>query len=283
MTGPLLSIALIVLIAFDASFDGSTCAIGCGLPNGLLIALLAALAAPLAAIELSSITTAAGARCSTPVLILTMEAWIATIYLMPADTSSQIVLASIGTIIIGSMALSVVSLAKSKQLRGVFTGASITVATSSYVAMGFGLLLLIRREHSAWWILGIIAIIKMCDTGAFFVGSNLGRHKLIPWISPAKTWEGLIGGLITAGITSMLLAIASDKWLPDEPYISMQTAFLVGILFGFLGQLGDLLMSVFKRDSGIKDASSVLPGLGGVLDVLDSLLLVGPAAYWLLS
>jgi phosphatidate cytidylyltransferase len=77
--------------------------------------------------------------------------------------------------------------------------------------------------------------------------------------------------------------MASDKWLPAEPHIPMHSAFGIGLMFGFLGQVGDLVMSVFKRDSGLKDASNVLPGLGGVLDVLDSLLLVGPAAYWFLS
>ena len=184
ITGPLLSIVLIGIIALDANLDGYTCSCGT-LPNGLLIALLAAIAAPFAAIELCSIATSAGARCSTPVLILTMEAWIAAIYLMPEGVSATTVMATMATIIVCSMVLSVVSLAKGKQLKGVFTGAAITVATSSYVAMGMGLFLLVRKEHSAWWIFGIIAIIKMCDTGAFFVGCNFGKHKLIPWVSPA--------------------------------------------------------------------------------------------------
>jgi phosphatidate cytidylyltransferase len=122
----------------------------------------------------------------------------------------------------------------------------------------------------------------MCDTGAFFVGCSIGKRKLIPWISPAKSWEGLIGGLATASITALLLAAANNHWLPTEPTIPLIYAAFLGLLFGLLGQLGDLLMSIFKRDSGIKDASAVLPGLGGILDVLDSLLIVSPIAYWLL-
>lgn len=283
ITGPLLSAALIALVAFDASLEGVTCDCGWPIQGGLLLAILAAIVAPFASIELKSIAANVGVRCSTLVLILTMEAWIIAIYLMPATASPATVMAIMGSIVLCSTVLSVLSLSKGKDLGGVFCGAAVTVATSSYVAVGIGFLLLIRKEHSAWWILGIIAIVKMCDTGAFFFGSNFGRHKLIPWISPAKTWEGLIGGLLTAGVTAALLAVASDKWLPAEVHVSIQGAFGLGVVFGILGQGGDLLMSVFKRDSGIKDASSVLPGLGGVLDVLDSILLVGPAAYWLLN
>ena len=122
----------------------------------------------------------------------------------------------------------------------------------------------------------------MCDTGAFFVGCNFGKHKLIPWVSPAKTWEGLLGGVVTAALTAVGLAALSNTYLQSEEPIMLGYAAILGIIFGALGQLGDLLISVFKRDSGIKDASSVLPGLGGILDVLDSLLIVSAVAYWLL-
>jgi phosphatidate cytidylyltransferase len=240
------------------------------------------LVAPLAALEFDAMAKNAGIRCSVPMLILSMEAWIATVYLVPSSIATASAIALMATVLVGSFALSVICLSKGKELRGVIAGSTFTVATAAYVAMGFGLLLLIRRDHSAWWILGIIAVVKMCDTGAFFVGCNFGKHKLIPWVSPAKTWEGLLGGVATASLTAVGLAALSNTYLPSEPHIMFGYAALLGILFGALGQLGDLLISVFKRDSGIKDASSVLPGLGGVLDVLDSLLIVSAVAYWLL-
>ena len=215
-------------------------------------------------------------------LIISMEAWIAAIYLMPPSIPSAKVLAIMATIMVGSVGLSTICLARGRELKGVLSGSMFTVATSAYIAMGCGLLLLLRRDHSAWWIVGVIAVVKMCDTGAFFVGSNFGKHKLIPWISPGKTWEGFIGGLATASLTALGLAAANNHWLQDEPAIPLIYAAALGVLFGLLGQLGDLIMSAFKRDSGMKDASSVLPGLGGILDVLDSLLLVSPAAFWLL-
>jgi phosphatidate cytidylyltransferase len=221
-------------------------------------------------------------RCSVPMITLLMEVWIIAVYLLPETMPAAKAIAIFASIVVIGFAFTVFILSRGKQLQGVISGATYTVATSSYVALGFGLLLLLRRDHSAWWIFGVIAIVKMCDTGAFFVGCNFGKRKLIPWISPAKTWEGLIGGLATASITAMLLAAANNHWLVDEPTIPLVFAAFLGVLFGLLGQLGDLLMSIFKRDSGLKDASSVLPGLGGVLDVLDSLLIVAPIAYWLL-
>lgn len=282
ITGPLLSIALIALIYFDECIGTTTCECGIVFQPGLLIAILAMLTAPLAALEFGSMATNLRIRCSIPMLILSMAAWIVAVYLIPSHMQVEKALAIFATILVLSFVLTVFMLARGKQLEGVLSGASFTVATAGYVALGFGLLLLLRRDHSAWWIMGIIAIVKVCDTGAFFVGCNYGKTKLIPWISPAKTWEGLIGGLAAASITAVLLASANNHWLVNEPKISLILAAFIGVLFGLLGQLGDLLMSVFKRDSGIKDASTVLPGLGGILDVLDSLLIVSPIAYWLL-
>ena len=282
LTGPLLSIALIVLIYFDNTLGCITCQCGTLLQPGLLIAILAMLAAPLVALEFGAMAIKLQLRCNVFILTLLMEIWIATVYLLPETMPNSKAIALFSTILVLGFAFTVFMLSRNKQLQGVMSGATFTIATSSYVALGFGLLLLLRRDHSAWWILGVIAIVKMCDTGAFFIGCNFGKRKLIPWISPAKSWEGLIGGLATASITATILAAVNNHWLPYEPTIPLVYAAFLGILFGLLGQLGDLLMSVFKRDSEIKDTSTVLPGLGGVLDVLDSLLIVAPIAYWLL-
>ncbi|MDP7005206.1 MAG: phosphatidate cytidylyltransferase [Phycisphaerales bacterium] len=282
ITGPLLSIALIVLIYFDDQLGCITCNLGTALQPGLLIAVLAMLVAPLVALEFSAIAQNSGIRCSVPMLVISMESWIAAIYLMPSEFTTIKIVAILTTIMVCSFGLSVITLSRGKHLKGVISGSTFTVATAAYVAMGFGLFLLLRRDHSAWWIVGVIAIVKMCDTGAFFVGCNIGKRKLIPWVSPAKTWEGLVGGLATAALTAVLLAAANNQWLSNEPTIPLIYAAALGLLFGLLGQLGDLVISVFKRDSGIKDSSSILPGLGGVLDVVDSLLLVSPAAFWLL-
>ncbi|MDP6987064.1 MAG: phosphatidate cytidylyltransferase [Phycisphaerales bacterium] len=281
ITGFLLVGGLLTLFAFDQRIGSVQWCCG-SLPQGLLLAALGMIAAPLAAIEFGSLCRGVHERCSMPVLLLSIEAWILLYFMLPESTPASRVLGLVGTLVISSMAISILVLSRGRDLRGVLAGSGLTVGVAAYLAIGLGMLLLIRREHAVWWVAGIIAIVKMCDTGAFFVGCNFGRHKLIPWISPGKTWEGLAGGLLTAVGTAVLLAFASERWLPMEPVIPIGAAVLLGLLFGFAGQCGDLVMSVFKRDSGLKDTSSVLPGLGGVLDVFDSLLLVAPLAYWLL-
>lgn len=128
-------------------------------------------------------------------------------------------------------------------------------------------------------LLYFIVVTKSADTGAYFVGRSLGRHKLAPRISPAKTVEGTIGGIVTAAATGLLfwaLFRHSGHALtcPGE-------ATALGGVLGFWGQIGDLFESCLKRQAGVKDSSDWLPGIGGVLDLLDSILWNGPLfAFW---
>ena len=141
--------------------------------------------------------------------------------------------------------------------------------------------LMLRQAHGAWVLCGAILIVKTADIGAYAVGCSIGRTKLIPWLSPKKTWEGLIGGIITAAISGALLAWASQA-LPEYDRYSIGWGALYGVLAALVGLLGDLIASAMKRDARIKDSSTILPGLGGVVDTMDSLLLVGPLAWWML-
>jgi len=121
----------------------------------------------------------------------------------------------------------------------------------------------------------LILVTKMGDVGAYLIGNEFGRHGLIPEISPKKTVEGTIGGLIF----SVASALASKAYLPTFSYIHL--AFL-GLLLGILAQVGDLAESLLKRDCGAKDAGSNLPGFGGMLDLVDSLLFTVPIFYFYL-
>jgi len=113
-----------------------------------------------------------------------------------------------------------------------------------------------------------------CDTGAYFVGKLLGRHKLSPNISPKKTWEGAIAGFITAILVSM--------WLKKlfEIDITYHQAAMLGVAVGIAGQISDLAESVIKRSCNVKDSSSLLPGHGGILDRFDSYILLAPVYYY---
>lgn len=140
-------------------------------------------------------------------------------------------------------------------------------------------LVLLRQDHGAWWVMAFLIIVIASDTGAYATGLLLGRHPMAPRISPKKTWEGFAGAAVAAVIAGILLA-----WLMlDLPWWS---GIVLGLVILGTATAGDLGESMVKRDLGIKDMSSWLPGHGGVLDRLDSILpsAVGALAlYYLLT
>ena len=127
------------------------------------------------------------------------------------------------------------------------------------------------------WLLLALLTVFAADTGAFLVGRVLGRHRMAPNVSPGKTWEGAAGGLACAAAAAIALGL-----LPGLSAPRWQLA-VIGATVGVLAQVGDLLESRVKRVSNVKDAGSVIPGHGGVLDRLDSLVLSVPAVYYLLA
>ena len=127
------------------------------------------------------------------------------------------------------------------------------------------------------WLLLALLTVFAADTGAFLVGRVLGRHRMAPNVSPGKTWEGAAGGLACAAAAAIALGL-----LPGLSAPRWQLA-VIGATVGVLAQVGDLLESRVKRVSDVKDAGSVIPGHGGVLDRLDSLVLSVPAVYYLLA
>jgi len=152
-----------------------------------------------------------------------------------------------------------------------------------YVAGFWSFLLLIRelpREYphinyasAGTWLVMMIATVWICDTAAYHVGMAFGRHKLFERVSPKKTWEGAIGGLIFG----VLMAAASHYWFVRE--LRLIDCIVIGALVGTIGQLSDLAESLFKRDAGVKDSSTLIPGHGGVLDRFDSEMLLAPLVY----
>lgn len=131
-------------------------------------------------------------------------------------------------------------------------------------------------RDNAFLVMMIFATIWICDTAAYLFGANFGKHKLFERVSPNKTWEGAIAGLVFAVLFSILFSALLIPSLPAS------IALWLGLIIGILGQTSDLVESLFKRDAHLKDTSSMIPGHGGVLDRFDSPILIAPAAYALL-
>jgi phosphatidate cytidylyltransferase len=136
-----------------------------------------------------------------------------------------------------------------------------------------------RFTGSTASLLMLLLVVKSTDIGAYFGGRALGRHKLIPWLSPGKTWEGLACGMLTSGLVGMAFAPLVYRAFGGDQHTYWGKAFLFGIIVGGIGQAGDLLESLMKRDAGVKDSGQLVPGFGGVLDIIDSPLFAAPFAY----
>ena len=152
------------------------------------------------------------------------------------------------------------------------TGVGLGVA---YAGTCLGGWMILRQEHAAWILGGAVLTAKSCDIGAYFTGLAIGRRKLVPWLSPKKTWEGLVGGIATATLVGWGLANWSGSLADPADHIAPALGAALGAALGLMGQAGDLAESLLKRVSGAKDSGNTLPGLGGVFDVMDSLLPAG--------
>jgi phosphatidate cytidylyltransferase len=112
--------------------------------------------------------------------------------------------------------------------------------------------------------------------GAYVVGSLIGRHKMIPRISPGKTWEGFGGAIVV----STLVSVAFVHFLPNHLlHMNMRHAVILGVLLSVTAVVGDLIESIFKREANVKDCGRIFPGIGGILDLMDSLLFNAPLMY----
>jgi len=141
-----------------------------------------------------------------------------------------------------------------------------------YLGLLSAFILGIRIDFGLWPILMFVFVVKSSDIGAYAIGTLFGRHKFSPNISPGKTWEGMAGAVATAVIVALLFAAGFD-------IMSLLSAVIFGFCLAFIGQLGDLVESMLKRDAEQKDSSQNVPGFGGILDIIDSPLFAAPFAY----
>ncbi|MDP1836795.1 MAG: phosphatidate cytidylyltransferase [Chlamydiales bacterium] len=159
---------------------------------------------------------------------------------------------------------------------------AVTIFGFAYIILPLSCILCITYQFSFGnlWLIYLVFVTKITDVGAFIVGKTMGKHLLAPTVSPKKTIEGAIGGFVFAIGLSLAILFYYDHATSVGPFNTplLVEALILGIIISALAQLGDLSESLLKRNAGIKD-SSRLPGLGGVLDIMDSLIFTAPALY----
>jgi phosphatidate cytidylyltransferase len=280
ITGPLLIAFILGIVWVDASLDAF--ARERGLPQGLVLFGFSAILAVLIAREITAFLRAAAIPASMG------AAAIAALLGLFGTAGSALLSSKVGTAGGVATALSLTLLvallrmARDRDPKGSLMLVGGTLLAGVYGGVLLGFWMLVRLEHSPWLLVGAVLTTKSCDIGAYFTGMSIGRHKMIPWLSPKKTWEGLAGGVVVASAVGALLAHFGSPYLEEADRVSWVLGAIGGALMAVVGQAGDLAESAFKRDAGLKDSGRVLPGMGGVLDVLDSPLFTGPVVYWLL-
>jgi phosphatidate cytidylyltransferase len=254
---------------------------------GLLVLLLIIL--PLATEEVARLFTAENVRPYRFISAAGSGSLVLHAFLTQFPTFQPVAASTLAFIIVFVMLSAALRRAWSRQTQGAIVHMAGTVLSTLYLG-GLGWFLMALRVKHAFRVSGvqgstmivvmILLCVKFTDIGAFFGGKTLGRHKLIFWLSPGKTWEGLVCGILTAGAVGAILAM----WINPPTFpLPWWKGFVFGMVIGGIGQLGDLLESLMKRDAEVKDSGKLIPGFGGVLDVIDSPLLAAPFAYLMFS
>ena len=158
-----------------------------------------------------------------------------------------------------------------------FNSFALTMGIGLYLGwLGAHLLLLRELPAGEWWTLTVLLCDFAADTGAYFIGTRFGQHRLAPKISPRKSWEGYLGGVGTAVLFGAGVVLL---WPPAAQIQPLHGA-VIGLLVALISPLGDLAVSAFKRQAGVKDTSQLIPGHGGMMDRLDTVLIAAVLGYY---
>jgi len=173
------------------------------------------------------------------------------------------------------LAIAIYTLFSFREIKSAASEAALLFFGLLYIPYLLGYLVLLRNHPLGWqWILLIMCIVMSGDSAAYFIGCRFGKRKLYQAVSPNKSVEGAIGGVAgsVVGVLAAKMLFFAEISLPD--------ALLAAILIGTISQIGDLFESLLKRSCGVKDSGSIIPGHGGILDRLDSILFAAPVAYY---
>ena len=240
-----------------------------------LFILLVALGMCLAAVEVHGALLRKGMRSEIGLIVAGSAASVVGGYLA-ALVDMRVTPTAFVIICLGATTIAVLASRLSRGAEGFIGDVAASALVIAYIPLlGMFVPLLMGAEDGQLRILTVIICVVASDTGAYAVGSLLGRHKLAPHISPGKTWEGLAGGVAVTTVVAVLSAV----YLLDAPW---WVGILLGILVSLAATVGDLVESLLKRDAGLKDMSNFLPGHGGVMDRLDSMLVAFPMGWLVL-
>jgi len=269
----LLFVALVVLDGFwDGSINNST-----DKPvQGTALAVLILLIAIPANMEFASLADRTGAKVFLPVTIIGSIA-LSTIWYwrQSCACASELAEFRFGYILfVTSLCLLGLFFYQAWRFEtdGVIKNCGVSLLAIFYLGFLSSFILAVRIDFGPWELLMFIFTVKSSDTGAYAAGRLFGTHKLVPKISPGKTWEGMAGAVVFASVVAVLFASLCG-------IMAWPTAIVFGVVFAVCGQLADLVETMIKRDAGSKDSSEHVPGFGGVLDIIDSLLATAPLAY----
>ena len=282
--GPLLLGGLLAILWLDHFIEAR------GGPKGAGLLAVLLLVVPAATIELARLFTAKNATPFKLIAALGGALIVVHAFLTQFDAFKPIATSTLAFLIVAVPIASALRKVARRQSTEAITSMAGTLLSVMYLG-GLGWFLMAIRVKvggaGTYWsndlfvgttlhVVTILLCVKATDIGAYFTGKTLGRHKLIRWLSPGKTWEGLAGGLAVASLVGLACA-------PFLEELSWWQGLVFGAIVGFVGQCGDLLESLMKRDADVKDSGSFIPGFGGVLDVIDSPLVAAPVAYLLFS
>jgi phosphatidate cytidylyltransferase len=272
--GTLMTVAFIAMVLFDAWLDGSLSAQKPDAPiQATLLTVFFIVVAVPANLELSRLTSLAGAKIFLPLTILSV-ALLSTVWYWSQffDNRFQFAIFFFGFVVCFSVLAIFLWQGLEYAAVGAFANCGANLLALVYLGALTSFVVAVRIDFGPIAFLMYIFVVKCSDIGAYTIGRLFGKHKFSPVLSPKKTWEGMAGAVVFASVVSSIFALASDIML-------LWQAVLFGIVFAFLGQLGDLAESMLKRAAEQKDSANTVPGFGGVLDVIDSPLASGVFAY----
>jgi phosphatidate cytidylyltransferase len=267
-----MTLLFIGIAVFDGWLDGSLTASSADnrAVQATLLAILVAVALSLGGLEFARLAAAKG------LVILNPASTIGLILVSTAWYWPQVIPLGQGPYLSLVLAGVLAGLVAQQKARFGTTGTLANCGISCFSLLYLGLLgafiLAIRIDIGLWQVLMYVFVVKTSDTGAYVAGKLFGRHRLAPRISPGKTWEGLAG----AGAVAMAVSFA---FVLSFGIMKFWLAPVFGACMAVVGQLSDLAESMLKRDAQQKDSSNRVPGFGGILDVIDSLLFAAPSAY----